>query len=310
LRTRCGIERYTDDRDDVVGALDGAHVVGEAVEKDDAPKDAMPDSDRMNGDHHYGAILPALPPPRPLLREAPVLDGHATEKERTMGWASVASGYNLHLPCIYSELDEFRAAINLLGRTLYDIRDFLMPPDGLPPMRKEMGTLTDIAVNTEAKVVRELQHRVSQTPGPNVEQTPEEFGRLVRNILDEDAKVREEAKRLRADQDELAARRQADIDRAKSKDKAKKDRIDKMWRWVASVSASLFVLFVAWLAATLYAKSQHDQGVAEGVQKAITATASVAPPPPPATAMVPDVQTTHAPPAPASPAAVPVAPRH
>src|ERR1700722_3045985 len=268
----------------------------------------MPDSDRMNGDHHYGAILPALPPPRPLLREAPVLDAQSTERERTMGWASVASGYNLHLPCIYTELDEFRAAINLLGRTIYDIRDFLMPPDGVPPMRKEMATLTDIAVNTEAKVVRERQHRVSQTPGPNVEMEPEEFGRLVRNILDEDAKAREEAKRLRADQDELAARRQADIDRAKAKERAKQARVDKWWKWIASVSASLFVLFVAWLAASLWAKSQHDQGVAEGLRSAPTMTApvaTVAPAPLP----TPDV-TTHASPAATTSAAPPAAPRH
>jgi hypothetical protein len=259
-------------------------------------KDDMTDSDRMNGDHRYGAILPALPPPRPLLREAPVLDGQSTERERTMGWASVASGYNLHLPCIYAELDEFRAAINLLGRTIYDIRDFLMPPDGVTTMRKEMPTLTDIAVNTEAKVVRELQHRVSQTPGPNVEMEPEEFGRLVRNILDEDAKTREEAKRLRADQDELAARRQADVDRTKAKEKAKQARVDKWWRWVASVSASLFVLFVAWAAASLYAKAQHDQGVAEGLRSAPSMNAPVATTPP-APLPTPDV-TAHASPAP------------
>ncbi len=68
---------------------------------------------RADDEERRDPLLSPLPPPRPILHE--VSRQHASSWDSlARQYAGLASGYTLHLPAIYRELDEFRAAINTL----------------------------------------------------------------------------------------------------------------------------------------------------------------------------------------------------
>lgn len=112
-----------------------------------------------------GAVLPPLPPQRPIIHDPGILESDATDRDRAQFYASAVASQHVHTKAVYGELDEMRGAINLVGRAVYEVRDHLR---GLPPMREKFASSNDIAKAAGTEIAQRIdaESRDPRTPSP------------------------------------------------------------------------------------------------------------------------------------------------
>jgi hypothetical protein len=146
----------------------------------------MADPTEMNG-----PVLAALPPQRPIIPEIPRLGPRSGWPELAAGYATVASAFALHVPAVYEELNEMRAAINLLGTRM-----------ALGPMRRSADSshaMHEFAQNAALSAQVDAQ-KIVDDPDRNL--TPETVAGLVEAKVATALAAKHEAdevKKLKAD---------------------------------------------------------------------------------------------------------------
>ena len=162
-----------------------------------------------------------------------------------------------------------REEVALVRIAISEIAEIKKKVEALPPMREETRSSADLTDQMRRGVISEFSQLARRTPGPKVESTPEQLTAVVTPIFESMLAEREEALKVRADRERLAAIDKAAAD-AKAEalrllDQAHADR-EKFKRKL--VYGSILAFFASLAGAigtyTFGQMSGHDTGVAEG----------------------------------------------
>lgn len=165
---------------------------------DDEHRDESPGKERE-------PMLSPLPPPRPALHEVP--------RQHGAGWEGMARSYmtlaahvNQHLPCVYGELDEMRAAINTLPE-----RVDLAVRAALHHDRKEHGDW-----DRRRKLPSLSEYDPEYTPAGGIKFDERQFAALSQRMAALDAQIEEakQAAELAAAEKRGAEQARVEIERA------------------------------------------------------------------------------------------------
>jgi hypothetical protein len=135
----------------------------------------------------------------------------------------------------------------------------------LPPVRPELGSGHALVEEAGSQLIDRFKKKAAETPGSNVQATPEELARMAQEVFAEETRKLEEKRRLqKLEKDEK--------DRDAAADRARDTRRQTLILTVSGIIVAAVTILLTALAAR---SSGHDQGFAEGVRVAPTNTVVV-----------------------------------